>query len=362
MKKIIIVLLAIIFLNLSSKIVYAENSGTIANIDIVGQGAVLIEKDSQELIFQKNMDQKMYPASTTKIMTALIALEYAELEDMVTVGNEIDEIPWYSNSANLVAGDQISIHHLLYGLLLPSGNDAANTIASHISKSISANPDLSLQEIHSIFADLMNQKLKELGLNNTNFTNPHGFHHEDQYTTAWDMAIIAKEAMKNQVFREIVSSQEASYYRDEIWENTNHLILEENDNYYPYTIGIKTGKTAAAGKCLVSAATKDNLDLIAVVLNSTDEDVWKDSISLLSYGFENHAIEEPVEEITEEIEEVEEVEEEEVVEEIVEIEDNPDDGTSPRTVFYAIILLVILVGIIIIRRRTRSKKESKTQG
>lgn len=345
-----------------SQTVYGLNSETMPNIDLIGQGAVLIELESEEVIFQKDMDKRMYPASTTKIMTAIVALEYAELEEMARVGSEIDEIPWYSNTANLLEGDQVSIHHLLYGLLLPSGNDAANTIAAHISKKITGDPDLNLQEIHWVFSDLMNQKSKELGLLNTNFTNPHGFHHEDQYTSPWDMAIIAKTAMENDIFREIVRTQEASYYNDEIWENTNHLILEDNENYYPYTTGVKTGNTAAAGKCLVSSASKYNLDLIAVVLKSTDEDIWKDTTSLLSYGFESYIIQEPVEEIPDEIVEevVEEVEEVEEARPIVETEDNLDNETSPSTIVYGIIIVAAIIAFLIIRKKLKSKKESKT--
>lgn len=264
--------------------VYAE---TMPNIDLVGEGAILIERETEEVLFEKNMHQKMYPASTTKIMTAIIALTYGELDEMITVGKEVEGIPWYSNKANLIVGDQLSLHHLLYGLLLPSGNDAANTIAVHISKKITDHQDVTLEEAHRIFSDLMNQKAKELGADNTNFKNPHGFHHVDQYTTPRDMAIIGKAAMENEIFREIVGTQEATYYQGERWENTNHLILPEDEHYYPYTTGIKTGNTAASGKCLVSSATKDHLDLIAVVLKSTDDDIWEDTTALLSYGFDN---------------------------------------------------------------------------
>lgn len=288
LKKISIFIFIVFLINILSQEAYAINSKTITNIDLVGEAAILIEKETEKVLYEKNMNQKMYPASTTKIMTAIVALEYGELEEIVTVGSEIEGIPWYSNKANLVVGDELSLHHLLYGLLLPSGNDAANTIAVHISKKITDNPNLTLQEAHVIFSELMNKKTKEIGADNTNFKNPHGFHHEEQYTTSWDMAMIGKSAMEHEVFREIVSTQEANFYNEEIWENTNYLIREEDENYYPYTTGIKTGNTLASGKCLVSSATKDNLDLIAVVLKSTDDDIWDDTITLLSYGFDNY--------------------------------------------------------------------------
>lgn len=283
----ILFLFAIILINIISPEVYASTTRTMTNIDLIGEGAILIEKDSEEILFEKNINQKMYPASTTKIMTAIIALEYGELDDEVTVGDEIDEIPWYSGSANLVEGDKLSLHDLLYGLLLPSGNDAANTIAVHISQKTSGNLDITLKDAHNIFSDLMNQKSKEIGASNTNFMNPHGFHHEEQYTSPWDMAIIGKYAMENEIFREVVATSEASYYKDIVWETTNHLIIEDNENYYPFTTGVKTGKTAAAGKCLVSSASMDGLDLISVVLKSTDDHIWPDTTSLLNYGFDN---------------------------------------------------------------------------
>ena len=270
-----------------SQQVYATNSETMPDIDLIGEGAVLIEKESEKVLFEKNMNQKMYPASTTKIMTAIIALEYGNLDEVVRVGNEIDEIPWYSNSANLVEGDEITLHDLLYGLLLPSGNDAANTIAVHISKKTIGAEDITLEEGHRVFSNLMNEKAKEIGANNTNFVNPHGFHHEEQYTSPWDMVIIGKYAMESDVFSEIVRTPKAIHYKDQVWETTNHLLLEDNENYYPYVTGVKTGNTAASGKCLVSTASKDNLDLISVVLKSTDGDIWPDTISLFNYGFDN---------------------------------------------------------------------------
>lgn len=265
-------------------------------VNIAGEAAVLMEENTHEVLFEKNSNARMYPASTTKIMTALIALEYGDPEDIIEVGQEIEWIPKDSSKAGLFVGQEIKLSDLLYGLMLPSGNDAANTIAVHIGKKFEMDPNLSLEDAFKVFIDLMNQRAKEIGADNTHFTNPHGYHDKDHYTTPMDLARITREAMKYDLFKKIVGANSYFYtYQDSngdaqegMWDNYNELILENSKHYYPYATGVKSGRTSKAGRCLVSSAKKDGLSLVAVVLKSNEEDIWEDSAQLLSYGFEQY--------------------------------------------------------------------------
>ena len=162
-------------------------------MNIAGEAAVLMEENTHEVLFEKNSNARMYPASTTKIMTALIALEYGDPEDIIEVGQEIEWIPQDSSKAGLFVGQEIKLSDLLYGLMLPSGNDAANTIAVHIGKKFEMDPNLSLEDAFKVFIDLMNQRAKEIGADNTHFTNPHGYHDKDHYTTPMDLARITRK-------------------------------------------------------------------------------------------------------------------------------------------------------------------------
>lgn len=263
------------------------------SIDIMGEGAVLMEQNTGEILYKKNMHQRMYPASTTKIMTALIALEYGDLEEIVTIGEEITSIPWDSSKADLFVGQEIPLGQLLYGLLLPSGNDAAMSIALHIANNVTGE-NLTQQEAIEVFSDLMNKKAAQLGAHNTHYVNPHGYHDDNHYTTPEDMAIITREAMKDEFFQQIVQTQsyqhgsiEDGIEKETEWLNSNELLYEDDKHYYPYANGVKTGRTSKAGRCLVSSAKKDDLQLIAVVLKSTEEDIWGDSTKLLSYGLDS---------------------------------------------------------------------------
>ncbi|KPU45585.1 D-alanyl-D-alanine carboxypeptidase DacB precursor [Oxobacter pfennigii] len=275
-------------------------SDTITKPSIDAQGAILIEAHSGKVLYQKNEDEKLYPASTTKILTALIALEMGDLEDIITVGKEVMMVPWDSSKAYLKEGEEISLRELLLGLMLPSGNDAAAVIAVYIGR-LRAN-DMSLDETASMdkFSELMNKRAKELGANNSNFVNPHGYHDKNHYTTAHDLALITMEAMKIDFFREAVntfkynteatpvfSNGQIVETIDHSWRNSNELINETGKDFYEYATGVKTGYTTPAGFCVVSSASKDGMDLIAVTLNSTSQARWEDSQKLLEYGFYN---------------------------------------------------------------------------
>ena len=254
------------------------------NLDINASSAILIDSDTGKILYEKSAYEKREPASTTKIMTALLTLEHTKLDDIATVSSDaITSVPSGYSSDLLKMGEELTIEDLLYALLLPSSNEAANVLAMHVAGSVDS------------FASMMNTKAVELGCKNTHFTNPNGVHDEDHYTTAYDLAIIAREAMKNDTFKKIVSTASYTlpstnkYSRiDRTLISTNDLIKKQSDNYYEYAIGIKTGFTTPAKNCLVSSAVKDGKTLIAVVLGaSTDNNRYTDAKTLLNYGFDN---------------------------------------------------------------------------
>ncbi len=248
---------------------------------------VLMDADTGTALYEKNADERAFPASTTKIMTCLVALENGNLDDEVTVGEEVQR-GFYSQSSmmGLTPGEKLTLRDLIYGLMLVSGNDSAAAIAVHVGGSIEG------------FADLMNQKAASLGMTGTHYVNPHGVHKEEHYTTARDMAKLASYALQNKDFRAIVSrgsydipatnKNHSGYHL----ENSNKLIHtkpDATDNYeYRYAIGIKTGDTDAAGRCLVAAAEKDGVTLVSVQFNDPDSNYrFQLAASLFDWGFNN---------------------------------------------------------------------------
>lgn len=232
---------------------------------------ILIEENSGRILLEGNAHEKMPMASTTKIMTALVAIENGNLEDIV----EIDEkcINVEGSSIYLKEGEKIILIDLLYGLMLRSGNDSAVAIANHIGGS------------EEEFIAMMNKKAKEIGAVKTNFTNPHGLHDENHYTTAYDMALITREAFKHEEFEEISATK--SYTSDR--EKDNYF-LNKNKTLWEYEGGDggKTGYTMASGRCLVSSARREDMRLIAVSLNAPN---WfNDNYKLMDYGFENYKL------------------------------------------------------------------------
>ncbi len=239
---------------------------------IGAKGAALMDVDSGRLLYGKNEHVQLPMASTTKIMTAILAIESGRLNELVTVSSNAVKVE--PSSIWLVAGEQMSLLHLVYGLMLRSGNDAAIAIAEHLAGSVSA------------FAELMNAKARELGMVNTNFTNSHGLPDNNHYTTAYDLAMLSAYALRNPQFRAIVSTTRISIADERtgaprIWYNKNRML-----EIYPGADGVKTGWTRAAGHCLVASASRSGQRLVAVVLNSPDD--WGETASLLDYGFANY--------------------------------------------------------------------------
>lgn len=233
------------------------------------RSAILIDADSGTVLFDKNAHERLPMASTTKIMTALVALENADLDKEVSVSPNAVGVE--GSSVCLKNGEVMTLEELLYAMLLESANDAAAAIAIDIGSSIEG------------FAEMMNQKAQSLGLDDTSFENPHGLDGENHYTTAHDLARITAAALKNPDFARIVSTYK---YRIPMGDSYRYL-LNHNKllRQYEGAIGVKTGFTKKSGRCLVSAAEKDGLKLIAVTLSCPDD--WHDHSAMLDFGFEN---------------------------------------------------------------------------
>lgn len=263
LKKINCYLIIISMILILSVPVYAKSP------NISGASGILMERNSGRILYKNNINKKLPMASTTKIMTALVALENGNLDDIVKIDK--NSVGVEGSSIYLYKGEKISLEDLLYGLMLRSGNDSAVAIANHIGGSVDN------------FIKMMNKKAKEIGAYKTNFTNPHGLHNNNHYTTAYDLALITRAAMKNRKFRDICKTK--------LWVSNrekNKYFYNKNKTLWQYGggDGVKIGYTRVAGRCLVSSATKDNMQLIAVVLN--DYSWFNDCYNLFDYGFKNY--------------------------------------------------------------------------
>ncbi|WP_213085692.1 D-alanyl-D-alanine carboxypeptidase family protein [Heyndrickxia vini] len=252
---------------------------------IQGKAGVLMDESSGKILYAKNANERLYPASTTKILTALIALEKANVNASVRIGNEVLLREPEESSAGLKPGQVLPLKVLLRAMLLPSGNDAARAIAVYIAKKDNNQPNMSSEAALDYFSKLMNAKAKQIGATHSHFVNPHGLHNPNHYSTAQDLAKIAREARKFKEFRKIVSEE---VYKDssETFYNRNELVNRSSQHYFDGADGIKTGFTDEAGYCLVSSASRNGKKLIAVVLHSSKENVWNDSTAMLEYGFQ----------------------------------------------------------------------------
>lgn len=228
------------------------------------RASILLEGSTGTVLYARNEHEKRAPASTTKIVTALLAVERGSLDERVRVSSTAAATR--GSSANLWAGQELPFLDLLHAMMLPSGNDAAVAVAEHLAGSIPA------------FARLMNERVRELGARNSLFQNPHGLDAAGHYTSAYDLALITRTAMQYPVFAQIVRTREHQSPSGG-WSNTNRLLWS-----YEGTIGVKTGTTGDAGNCLVAAVNREGLELISVVLGSPNR--WSESIRLLEWGFD----------------------------------------------------------------------------
>ncbi len=259
----------IIALVIALAIVFSLDTNAFAALEVSAQAAVLMCANNGNVLFSRNADKKLSMASTTKIMTSLLALEAAIPDREITVTKEMVSVE--GTSMGLMPGDSISMEELIYGMLLQSGNDAANSVAHVIGGGQEG------------FAKLMNSRADEIGMKNTNFVTASGLDDKEHYSTAYDMALLACECIGNPEFAEICSQKKATLtYGNPPYKRTltnhNRLLWKYSD-----TVGIKTGFTKKSGRCLVSAAERNGVTLVAVTLNAPDD--WNDHISMFEYGF-----------------------------------------------------------------------------
>ena len=243
---------------------------------VTSEAAALFDEDGREVLYSKDAFERLYPASITKVMTALVALEYGNLSDQVTVTEDAVITESGASLCGIEPGDVLTLEQLLYGLMLPSGNDAGAAIAVHIAGSIEA------------FADMMNAEADRIGAVDTHFVNPHGLHDPDHYTTAYDLYLIFHEAMKNPVFRESTGTTAyTASYRDrsgqtvsKTWKGGNWFMTGERETPAGITvIGGKTGTTQAAGYCLIMAEeAADGGEYVSVVLKSDSRPALYDNM------------------------------------------------------------------------------------
>lgn len=281
--KISLIFLILFYFLANTYYVNAENSIESA-VSLNSEAAILIENESGNILYEKNSSERLYPASTTKIMTAILAIENCDLNETAEVSQgAVDSVPSGYTNAGLIPGEEFTVEELLYALMIASANEAANVLAEHISGSVEE------------FAVLMNEKAKELGCENTNFVNANGMHNENHYTTAQDLCTIAEYCFENETFREIIQTvnytvpaTELHSAEDRILTNTDALINPNSQYYYEYALGGKTGFTSQAGNCLVCFAEKDGIYLTAVLLNaSSSVNRFSDARNLLSFGYDN---------------------------------------------------------------------------
>ena len=285
-KKIFILSFFIISLLFNNfNIVYAED---VNSPELISEAAILIDNKTNKILYDKNANERMFPASTTKILTAILVLENCELNETVTASYDaVMSIPNGYVSANIDGEEQLTVEQLLQLLLVHSANDAANVLAEYVGGSIES------------FVSMMNTKVNELGLTNTHFTNAYGLQDENHYTTAHDLSVIMQYCLKNEDFRRIAGSASCSIpatnkFGPRSYTSTNQLLVPGSPYYYSYVTVGKTGFTTEAGECLVSCAYKNDLELICVVLGGSVVNGvptrFSESKTLYEYGFNQFSL------------------------------------------------------------------------
>ena len=252
--------------------------------ETAGEGVVLMEANTKAVIYEKNPDEKMYPASTTKILTAIVVLEHCSLDETVVFTEECVDLEEGAVTIDSVAGEEMLLKDVMYGLLLPSGNDCAMALALHVAGSISA------------FADMMNEKALEIGAKDSHFVNPSGLFNSNHYTTASDLALIARYAFQNSTFVDIISHPtyiiEPTNMNPEsrVLINTHEMITPGNPDYNSHVIGGKTGYLYEAGRCLVTYAEKDGVTLLCVILDGSYYGIFGETQEMLEFGWNNFKV------------------------------------------------------------------------
>lgn len=290
----------------SSSGINASGSTSSSDVDVYAEAATLLDVNTGKILYSKNSTEKMYPASTTKLLTAIVVTEKcSDLSAKAKVSYyAVHSVPYTYSIANLYANEEFSLRDLLYSLLVASANDSAFVLAEYVanggnnySTDSSAEAKANFTNSINVFSEMMNSKAKEIGAMNSNFVNPNGIHNEDHYSTANDLALIGKYAYNNSLIMKIVGTVECSTPSTDLhsednrhYKSTNLLLRKDRKFYYEYANGLKTGYTDAAQYCIIASAKKDDRSLICVVLhseNASDSVTSRemDCIRLFDYGF-----------------------------------------------------------------------------
>lgn len=267
----------------ASEPVQTEDPFLIEGPQIQADGAIVIEAETGTILYEKNIYEKFYPASTTKVLTTLVALENSDLNEIVTMSYAADKyVSKTSSRMGLVEGEQLTMEQALYGIMLESANEATYCVGEHVGGSIAR------------FIKMMNSKAKALGCERSHFANSHGLHDEDHYTCPYDLMLIARAAYQNETFMKITGTP---YYampatnKNDAKLLTNHHWFLNGTMKYEYCVGGKTGATSQAGYALVTYAKKEGVNLISVVMHApTWNAVYVDSMNLLDFGFDNYSV------------------------------------------------------------------------
>ena len=288
------IIINLLFVLVFSNTVYASNtvkSNWPKGPSIDGESAVVMEVSTGTVLYSKDMNSKRYPASITKIMTTLLAVENCSLNETVTFTQDaFYNMEYQATHIGATVGEKLSMEDSLYAVMLASANEVSNAVAIHVAGSVSK------------FADMMNERAKELGATNTHFNNPNGLYEDNHYTTAHDMALIMRAAMQNKNFRTIASTkryqiQPTNKYKEIRYLSNHHQMVNPTSSPkygYDYALCGKTGFTNEAGNTLVTAAKKDGIELVTVVLKGhsvyVDKNVYTDTISLFDFFFQNYKV------------------------------------------------------------------------
>lgn len=254
---------------------------------IGAEAAILMEMNTHTILYAKNIDKKMYPASTTKIMTCLLAAQNCNLNDPVTFSHDaVYKVPSDGSNMGIDEGEIITLEQAMYGVLVGSANEAASAVGEHVAAS------LGKEATTEAFAVIMNEKAKELGCKNTHFMNANGLYDDNHYTSAYDLALIGCEFFNNEMLCKMSSTPNynippTATQPDDIWINSKNKLLKKRELEYPYLLGSKTGFVSQSRQTLVSGAEKDGMKLVCVVFKEESPAQFEDTVKLFNYGFEN---------------------------------------------------------------------------
>lgn len=267
----------------SGPVILPTDKVSTEDIILYSSAACVMDVDTGEILYYKNMDDRHYPASITKVMTGLLLIENADLDDTITFSQDCWNGLNYYNDMNIgmLNGEELTVNDALHAILMSSANEVCNGAAKYLSGSVSA------------FCDLMNERAKQLGCTNTHFVNPNGLHDPEHYTSAHDMALIAKEAIQNPTFREITGCKEYTVKSTNLRPEGftlyhKHQMLMDTKYHYDACIGGKTGYTSEAKNTLVTYAEKNDHTLVSVVMENSDGHIYPDTISAMDYCFDNY--------------------------------------------------------------------------